>query len=192
MAPGEDLRRSLRGEDRRVRPEFHVGRDEDEEAGPYPGSDLFLRALSIIPFLIAAALGLIGVVGWVVVMLLGAGSGQPVWRAVRGLSPASLVWESALVLSLGLACLAVIVLASWAAAHGFGEGSGRTFWRVTQGLWGLTMVGIVLLWRAAPHWIVESGFASTDVWFAFAVVAYAVVIAGIRLRRAPRSRWRRT
>ena len=135
----------------------------------------------------SAALGLIGIVSWVLIVLFGVGGGEPIWRAVQGLSATELLWQLLLAVLIGLAPLAVVLAASWATAHGFREDSGRTFWTVTQGLWGLGGLSLVYVERARPEWIDQLQLSAMDWWFAFGMVAFAMILAGVRLRRAPRS-----
>jgi hypothetical protein len=176
------------GEDGRVEPESLTPDDEERAAGPDgPSVDIVVRASSVVPFLLSAALGLIGIVSWVLIILFGVGGGEPIWRAVQGLSAAELLWQLLLAVLVGLAPVAIVLAASWATAHGFQEDSGRTFWTVTQGLWGLGGLGLVYVKQARPEWMGQLQFSATDWWFAFGVVAFAMILAGVRLRRAPRS-----
>jgi hypothetical protein len=165
-----------------------VPEDEEVAAGPDgPSVDTLLRALSVIPFLLLAALGLIGIVSWVLIILFGAGGGEPIWETVKGLSAAQLLWQLLLAVLIGLLPLAVVLAASWATAHGFREDSGRTFWTVSQGVWGLLALGLVYVWRTRRDLLERLDFSSLDFWFAFGVVAFAMILTGVRLRRAPRS-----
>ena len=173
----------------RIEPRDLVSEDEEEEAVG-PGSadrDVVVRALSVVPFLLVAALGFIALVSWVLILVFGLGGGAPIWRALRELSAVELLWQLFLALSIGLACVAVTVAATWATGRGFNEYSGRVFWTLTQGVWGLALIGVVYLWRSSPDWVAGFGLTGTDWWFAFGVVAFAMITAGVRLRRAPRS-----
>jgi hypothetical protein len=179
------------GEDGRVDPDSLTPDDEERAAGPDgPSVDIVVRALSVVPFLLVAALGLIGIVSWVLIIVLGIGSGDPIWVAVQGLSFWELLWQLLLAMLIGLAPLLVTLAASWATARGFREDSGRVFWTVTQGLWGLAGLGLVYVARVREDLLADYQLASVDWWFAFGVVAFAMILAGVRLRRAPRSRMR--
>ena len=185
--PDDHEKRHPWGEDGRVAPESLAPDDEERAAGPEgPSVDIVVRALSVIPFLLIAALGLIGIVGWALIVVLGVGGADPIWVAAQGLSAWELLWQLLLAVLIGLAPLFVTLAASWATARGFREASGRTFWTVTQSLWGLAGIGLIYVGRVRDDLLKDSGFSSTDWWFAFGVVAFAMVLAGMRLRRAPR------
>jgi hypothetical protein len=176
------------GEDGRVAPDSLAPDDEERAAGPEgPTVDLVLRSLSIVPLLLVAALGLIAVVSWVLLVVLGVGSSDPIWVAVQGMSFVKLLGQIVVAVLIGLTPLLVTAVASWAAARGFREDSTRTFWTVVQSLWGLAAVGLVVVDRARHDWLDAWGFTALDWWFAFGVVAFAMILAGFRLRRAPRS-----
>ena len=186
--PEDRQRRHTWGEDGRVDPDDLVPDDEERAAGPEgPTTDVVIRALSVIPFLLLAALGLIGMVSWVLIVVLGVGGGEPIWDAAQGLPAGQLIREFLVALLIGLAPLGMVLGASWATARGFRQESSRIFWTVTQGLWGLAAVGLVYVWRLQQGWVDEFELTSTDWWFAFGVVAFAMILAGVRLRRVPRS-----
>jgi hypothetical protein len=177
--------------DTRVDPEDLVPDDEDEAAGPGgPSTDVIVRALSVVPFLLLAALGLIGIVSWVLILLFGIGSGEPIWDAIRGLSIVELLWQLLLAVLIGLLPLAVALVASWATARGFREESGKLFWTVTQAIWGLMALALFYVQAVRHDLLDQYGFSALDWWFAFGVVAFAMILAGVRLRRAPRSEMR--
>jgi hypothetical protein len=179
------------GEDGRVDPDSLAPDDEERAVGPDgPSTGVAVRALSVIPFVLAAALGLIGVVSWVLIIVLGVGSGDPIWEVAQGLSVAQLLWQILLAILIGLVPVAMTLVASWATTRGFDQDSGRMFWTVVQSLWGLAAVGLVVVDRTRQAWIEEMGFSSLDWWFLFGVVAFAMILAGVRLRRAPRAQGR--
>jgi hypothetical protein len=99
----------------------------------------------------------------------------------------ALLWQLAVAVLIGLVPVLITLGSSWAAARGFSEVSGRPFWTAVEGVWGLVAVGLVYVDRARQEWLDDLGFSRLDWWFAFGVVAFAMVLAGMRLRRAPRA-----
>lgn len=186
--PGEHRKVGGFGVDGRVDPDSLASEDEESALGPGgPTADVILRALSVVPFLLVAALGLIGMVSWVLIILLGIGSSEPIWRSVRGVALPELLWQLALAVVIGLVPALVTLGASWAAAHGFRESAGRPFWTAVEGLWGLAAIGLVYVDHVRSGWLADLELSGLDWWFTFAVVACAMILAGMRLRRAPRA-----
>jgi hypothetical protein len=192
VSPEDRQTRHRWGEDGRVDPD-EIGRENEEKAaGPdAPSRGLVTRALSVVPFLLVAAFGLIAVVGWLIIVLFGMGSGEPIWRAVKGLSPAQVLWQSLLVVLIGAVPVAFILVGSWATSHGFNESSGRMFWGVAEALWGLAALGLVAVDKARHVWLTDLGLSALDWWFLFGMVAFAMIMAGVRRRWAPASALRR-
>jgi hypothetical protein len=174
------------GYDGRTDPDSLKPEDEERAAGPEgPSAGAVLRALSVVPFLLAAAVGLIASVSWVLIIVLGVGSADPIWESVQGLTAGELLWQLFLAVVVGVVPIAITLGASWATAHGFREDAGRPFWIMTEGVWGLIAVGLVYVDRTRDDWLAGAGLSGSDWWFAFGVVAFAMVLAGVRLRRAP-------
>jgi hypothetical protein len=185
--PEDHARRHLPRYDGRVDPDSLAPEDEERAVGPDgPSVDIVLRALSVVPFLLVAAVGLIATISWVLLIVFGVGSSEPIWEAVQGLSATELVWQLFLAVVIGIVPALVTIGASWATAHGFREDAGHLFWTLTQAAWGLAAIGLVYLARAKGGWLEEAGFSSVDWWFGLLVVAFAMILAGVRLRRAPR------
>jgi hypothetical protein len=182
----DDRQRYPFGRDRRADPDSLTPEDEERAVGPEgPSADIVLRALSVVPFLLAAAVGLIAIVSWVLIILFGVGSAEPIWESVQGLSAGELVWQLFLAVVIGVVPVIVTLGASWATAHGFREDAGRPFWTMAEGVWGLIAIGLVYVDRTRQGWLDDAGLSGIDWWFALAVVAFAMILAGIRLRRAP-------
>ena len=192
MAHDDWQKRRPWGEDGRIDPDEIGHEDEEQAAGPdAPSRGLITRGLSIVPFLLVAAVGLIGVVGWLLILLLGIGGAEPIWKSLQGLTLLQILWQLLLAVLIGCVPVLFVLAGSWATAHGFSEDSGRTFWALTQALWGLAAVGLVVIDRVRHAWITTLGLTALDWWFMFGVVAFAMIIAGVRLRRAPGSVLRR-
>lgn len=152
------------------------------------GPDLMLRTLSVAPFVVLAALGLIAGITWIVIIIFGAGSSEPVWRWVED-QPAGHVAEQVLIaVLLGVIPVAVTAGASWAVVHGFRERTKRWFWPLTELVWSALAVALVVIDRARPEWLDDLGVSTIDWWFAFGVVAFAMVTAWLRMKRRRGSR----
>lgn len=184
----QDLhRRRSSWSDGRVDPDSLTSADERRAVGPDGASaDIVVRALSVVPFVLTAALGLIAIVSWILILVFGVGSGDPIWVVARSLSTMELFRQIVLAVLIGLVPVGVTLIASWATSHGFGDDSGRLFWTIAQASWGLAAVGLVVADRTRHAWIEEMGFSALDWWFIFGVVAFGLILAGVRLRRAPR------
>jgi hypothetical protein len=184
--PGDHEKRRLPRYDGRVDPDSLAPKDEERAAGPEGASaDVVVRALSVVPFLLVAAVGLIAIISWVLIIVFGVGSSEPIWESIQGLQGTELVWQLFLAVVIGVVPVLITLAASWATAHGFSEDAGRPFWTMTQAVWGLVAVGLVYLARTKGGWLEDAGLSRVDWWFGLLVVAFAMILAGVRLRRAP-------
>ncbi len=141
----------------------------------------------MIPFLLIAALGLIAVISWALVLVFGLGGGQPIWDWAKGKSPGTLAPQILLAVAIGLIPVGVTLVASWAVSYGYRERPNRYFWPAAQLFWSLLAVGLVIVARTRHAWLDTIGLSATDWWFAFAVVAFAMVTAGLRIRAQRRA-----
>ena len=156
--------------------------DEDDIRGSQiPERGTVLRGLSVIPFALVAALGLIAAVSWALVIVFGLG-GEPIWEWAKGRTLAHVLGQVLLAVGIGLIPVGVMVLASWAVIHGFRERPSRYFWPVAQVFWTVLAVGLIYVDRARHEWLDSIGLNATDWWFGFAVVAFALTMAGLRIR----------
>jgi hypothetical protein len=157
--------------------------DEDDiRRSQIPERGVVLRGLSVIPFALVAALGLIAAISWALVIVFGLGGGEPIWDWAKGHTPAHVFGQVLLAVGIGLIPVGVTVLASWAVIHGFRERPSRFFWPVAQVFWSVLAVGLVYVDRARHQWLDSIGLNATDWWFGFAVVAFAMTVAGLRIR----------
>jgi hypothetical protein len=151
-----------------------------------------LRALSVVPFLLAAAVAMIALITWVLVAVFGfsppgpsgpGGEREPIWRWIGEHDGGALLLELLFLVGVALVPLGLIVLLSWAALHGFRERPSPFFWPSVQVVYGVLALGMVLVDRLRPEWLGEIGVAARDWWFVFGVVAFGMVTAGMRIRR---------
>jgi hypothetical protein len=165
--------------------------DEDDiRRSQIPERGVVLRGLSVVPFALFAALGLIAAISWALVIVFGLGGGEPIWNWAKGHTLAHVLGQLLLAVGIGLIPVGVTVLASWAVIHGFRERPSRYFWPAAQLFWSVLAVGLVYVSRARHEWLDAIGLNATDRWFGFAVVAFAMITAGLRIRaqRAGRTR----
>ena len=157
--------------------------DEDDiRRAQIPERGVVLRGLSVIPFALVAALGLIAAISWALVIVFGLGGGAPIWDWAKGHSLAHVFGQLLLAVGIGLIPVGVTVLASWAMIHGFRQRPSRFFWPLAQVFWSVLAVGLVYVDRARHEWLDSIGLNATDWWFGFAVVAFAMIVAGLRIR----------
>jgi len=157
--------------------------DEDDiRRAQIPERGVVLRGLSVVPFALVAALGLIAAISWALVIVFGLGGGEPIWDWAKGHTLAHVLGQILLAVGIGLIPVGVTVLASWAIIHGFRERPSRYFWPATQVFWSVLAVGLVYVYRARHAWLDSAGLTGTDWWFGFCVVAFAMIMAGLRIR----------
>jgi len=162
-------------------PDWEPDEDDVRRAQTPPRGGV-LRGLSVAPFAIAAAVGLIGAISWVLVIVFGLGGGQPIWDWAKGHTLGQVLAQVLLAVAIGLLPVGVTVLASWAMVHGFRERPSRFFWPAAQVFWSVLAVGLVYVYRARHQWLDSIGLNATDWWFGFCVVAFAMITAGLRIR----------
>ena len=162
-------------------PDWEPDEDDVRRAQTPPRGGV-LRGLSVAPFAIAAAVGLIGAISWVLVIVFGLGGGQPIWDWAKGHTLGQVLAQVLLAVAIGLLPVGVTVLASWAMVHGFRERPSRFFWPAAQVFWSVLAVGLVYVYRARHQWLDSIGLNATDWWFGFCVVAFAMIMAGLRIR----------
>lgn len=168
--------------------------DEDDVArAGGPQDDIVLRALSVVPFVLVAAFGVIALVGWIIVIVFGVSApgnenSQPIWEWVQGQSLTHILTQLALAIGIGLIPLGVMLGAGWATVHGFRPDPHRLFWPIVQVLWGIVATALVVVDRVRHDVVEELGITGLDWWFAFVMVAVAMILAGVRIRRLRRDR----
>jgi len=161
---------------------------EEEILALPPEWGIGLRFASVLPFLLATLLGIVALIGWCFVILLGGARREPIWVLMADGTLEVGRSQLALALGLGFAVLGVTLLCMWAAFHGLADSSGRMFWRGTQivALLLAAAFALVAVFRADS---VASLHDSRTYWVgAFAVLGYALVMCQLRLRRLDKAR----
>ena len=156
--------------------------EDDVRRSQIPERGGVLRGLSVVPFALVAALGLIAAISWALVIVFGLGGGEPIWDWAKGHSLAHVLGQILLAVGIGLIPIGITFLSSWAVVHGFRERPSRFFWPLAQVFWSVLAVGLVYVYRARHAWLDSIGLNATDWWFGFAVVAFAMIMAGLRIR----------
>lgn len=157
--------------------------EEDVRAAQQPQGGLLLRVVSVVPFIGLGALGVLALVSWVAVMVLGVGTGRgAVWTWARGRSAGDVLAQVALMLLIGAACAALTGLAIFATAYGVRPRQPAFFWRLSAAFFAGLVV--LLAWgRAAyPALMRDLGLAGVNWWFVSACLVFSVAVAGLRLR----------
>ena len=168
--------------------------DEDDVARAHrPVDDTLLRALSVAPFVLVGALGLMATIGWMVVVVFGLAapgsrSAGPVWRWAQGQDPWHVLWQLVLAVGIGLIPLTITLAAGWATVHGFRRRPHALFWPTAQLFWGIVAIGLIAADRLYSASMDDLGVGTLDRWFGFLLVAAAAILAGVRHRRERRER----
>ena len=145
---------------------------------------LILRLLSVVGFFVAGVTGVIALVGWALVFVVGLGDQPTIWGWARGRPAGEVVAQVVLVVLLGVVCAGVTLVAMWAAWRGLQASAGRRFWVATQAVVGVVAVGLVVVDRRYPAALEEVGVGGWEWWLLSGVVALALVTAHLRMRRA--------
>jgi hypothetical protein len=160
---------------------------EDIRAAQEPDPGLVLRLASVLPFVLIGAFGVIAFVAWIVVFVFGVGlpgqQGQPVWKWAAGKPAGEVVGQVALMLVIGAVCAGVVVASIYATGYGVRARQPRRFWFVAQVFF--SVLGFLLLAgrSAAPDFMREIGLSGGQWLFAFCLVAFSMVVVGLRMRR---------
>jgi hypothetical protein len=143
-----------------------------------------LRLLSIVPFLFVALIGIVAMIGWIVIVVLGGGKRDPIWVWI-GHNPArDAVPQVALAVGIGLAVLGIVLLSMWAAMHGLARSAGRLFWGIAEGVFS-ALGFLLLLGRTMFSGFMKDIALSGGEWyFAFGFVVFAMFMVALRRRRS--------
>jgi len=162
--------------------------EEDILAAQEPRPQFALRVLSVLPFILFGAFSVIAFVAWLAVVIFGVGTDRgAVWQWAAGRSAWEVVTQLALAIVIGLVPVGVAVLSIWATLRGFGESPALHFWLFTEIVFAAAALALVLGRARWPELMQSIALKGTEWWFAFVVVAYAMTMAHLRVRRDRRT-----
>ena len=139
----------------------------------------------MIPFVILGVIAVIAILTWVLVIVFGVGAAaEPLWEWVRGRSFWEVVVQVGLAVLGLLAAVAVLVLSMLATSYGARERQAAWFWPLTQFFFTGVALALVMLDHLRPGALADLGIAGRDWWLIFGYAAYAVLMAGLRMRAA--------
>ena len=158
--------------------------DEDILAAQAPLPQFALRVLSVLPFILAGAFGVIAFVAWIVVLVLGVGTDRgTAWTWANGKPAGEVVTQAGLLIFIGLLCAGVVALSIYATTYGFRTQQPRHFWGIAQSVF--SALGFLLLLGRTmfPGFMKDIGLTGGQWYFAFGLVAFAMIVVGLRMRR---------
>jgi hypothetical protein len=158
--------------------------DDDVSRAQHRQPPIVLRVLTVIPFMITGILGLIALVSWIAIVVFGVGTSRgTLWHWVAGRPAREVASQLALASLIGLACAAVAGLSVYAASYAVRERQPRYFWQVSQAVFSALALLLVIGGRVYPHVMSDIGLTGGSWWVAFAILAYAIIVIGVRIRR---------
>jgi len=143
-----------------------------------------LRLLSIVPFLLVSVTGIVALIGWLVIVVVGGGVREPIWTWIARTPARDAVPQVALAVGLGIAVLGILLLSMWAAMHGFARSAGRLFWRVAEAVFSLAAVVLLIATVTKPGILADLGLSNSDWFFVFGLLGYSLVVCRLRERRS--------
>ena len=161
--------------------------DEDIRGAEEHDPGLVLRIASVLPFVLIGAFGVIAFVAWLVVFVFGVRppgqEGQPVWEWAAGKPAGQVAGQVALLLVIGVVCAGVVVASIYATGYGVRADQSRRFWFGAQAVF--SVLGFLLLAgrSVAPGFMKEIGLSGSQWFFAFGLVAFSMIVVGLRMRR---------
>jgi len=157
--------------------------EEDVLAAQRPEPGLILRVISVISFILAGAFGVIAFVAWIIVLVLGVGTNRgAVWMWAVGKPTREVLTQVGLLILIGLLCAGVVALSIYATTYGFRTQQPRHFWGIAQGVF--SALGFLLLAGRTmfPGFMKDIGLTGGQWYFAFGLVAFAMIVVGLRMR----------
>jgi len=150
------------------------------------GRSWLLRVVSVVPFVMIGALAAIAAVVLPLVIIIGPGSLEPIWREGRGRSAGWYAVAVAEVVGLELVMLGVVRLSIWATTHGVRERPKPWFFPLVLAMALAGVAALVVLKVAAPASLARAGVSTADWLVLLLAVGCTAVLAALRVRQARR------
>ena len=117
-------------------------------------------------------------------LVLGAGTDRgAAWTWAKGKPPGEVATQVGLLILIGLLCAGVVALSIYATTYGFRTQQPRYFWGIAQGVFSALGFLLLLGLRMFPGFMKDIGLTGGRWYFTFALVAFAMIVVGLRMRR---------
>ena len=155
----------------------------------YSDPNLALRVLSVTPFVLAGAIGVIALVAWLLVLVLGIGIDRgAAWQWAAGRPAGEVIVQVGLLILVGVACAALVVGSIYATGIGFNVAQPRWFWPLAEAVCVALALILVAGKTAAPDTMAALGLSGRDWFFALGVIVFSAIVIRMRHRRAKTTR----
>lgn len=145
-----------------------------------------LRVLSVVPFVMVGALAAIAAVVLPLLLIIGPGSLEPIWRVGRDRAAGWYVVAVAEVVGLELVTLGVVRVSILATMHGVRERPNRWLFPLVLAVALAVVVALVVLKVAMQASLARAGVSTADWLVTLFAAGGTAVLAALRVRQARR------
>lgn len=147
-----------------------------------------LRALSVVPFVLAGAVGAVASLAWLLVLVFGVGiERESAWRWAAGKPAAETLPQIGLLVGVGAAWLGATAACAWAVNVASRSWQPAWFWPAAEAACVLLGLGLLVARVNASQASVEYGFTDRDRYFAVGVLGLSAVVFRLRRRQTKKA-----